>query len=100
MNVLKLLEKTGLIPTWKPTQSPELASKCSSSRARMLGWARGQQGSLAGLGRSFGLGLCVPRPLLPCLQSLLLHMGESWGTLRTSKLSPAVAVGLLLSAGT
>lgn len=49
MNVLKLLEKTGLIPTWKPTQSPELTSKYSSSRARMLDWARGQQGSLAGL---------------------------------------------------
>lgn len=100
MNTLKLLQKTGLIPTWKPAQSPELTSKCSSSRARMLGWARGQQGSLAGLIQSFGLGLCVPRPPLPCSQSLPLHMGESWGTLRTSKLSPAVAVGLLLSAGT
>lgn len=80
MNVLKLLEKTGLVPTWQPTQSPELTSKYSSSRARMLGWARGQQGSLAGLGQSSGLG-CVSQGLAHHVHNLSFFIWERAGGL-------------------
>lgn len=79
---------------------PRACIKVQLIQGRNAGLGSGPARQLGRTRPELWAGAVCPRPRSPCSQSLLLHMGESWGTLRTSKLSPAVAVGLLLSAGT